>query len=83
MCHYFDDIIKIEDFDFDNILLDEKSYKNIMIYNTSYKTLIGAKQLHITFNKVDGFIRVYDGTEYLVLFSPEKFDAIYNRLDIL
>ena len=23
-CYYFDDIIKIEDFDFDNILLDEK-----------------------------------------------------------
>ena len=83
MCHYFDDIIKIEDFDFDNILLDEKSYKNIMIQNTSYKTLISAKQLCIRFNKVDGFIRVYDGTEYLVLFDPQKFDAIYNRLDIL
>ena len=24
-CYYFNDIIKIEDFDFDNILLDEKS----------------------------------------------------------
>ena len=24
-CYYFDEIIKIEDFDFDNILLDEKS----------------------------------------------------------
>ena len=30
-CYYFDDIIKTEDFDFDNILLDEKSYKNILI----------------------------------------------------
>ena len=26
-CYYFDDTIKIEDFDFDNILLDEKSYE--------------------------------------------------------
>ena len=25
-CYYFDYIIKIEDFDFDNILLDKKSY---------------------------------------------------------
>ena len=25
--YYLDDIIKIEDFDFDNILLDRKSYK--------------------------------------------------------
>ena len=24
--YYFDDIIKIEDFDLDNILIDEKSY---------------------------------------------------------
>ena len=26
-CYYFDDIIKIEDFDFGNILLDEKSIR--------------------------------------------------------
>ena len=26
MRYYFDDIIKIEDFDLDNILIDEKSY---------------------------------------------------------
>ena len=30
-CYYFGDIIKIEDFDFDNILLDEKSYGNILL----------------------------------------------------
>ena len=28
-CYYFDDIIKIEDFGFGNILIDEKSYKNV------------------------------------------------------
>ena len=28
-CYYFDDIIKLEDFDIDNILIDEKSYLNI------------------------------------------------------
>ena len=28
----FNDIIKIEDFDFDNILLDEKLYENILSY---------------------------------------------------
>ena len=34
-CCYFGDIIKIEDFDFDNILLDEKSHENILIYDIS------------------------------------------------
>ena len=28
-CYYFDDIIKIEDFNFDNLLLDKKSFKTL------------------------------------------------------
>ena len=31
-CYYFDNIIKLEDFDIDNISIDEKSHKNILIY---------------------------------------------------
>ena len=31
--YYFDDIIKIEDFNLDNILRDEKLYENILVYN--------------------------------------------------
>ena len=34
-CYYFDDIIKLEDFDIENILIDEKSQENILIYNIS------------------------------------------------
>ena len=33
--YYFDNIIRIEDFDFDNILLDKKSYENILFYDIS------------------------------------------------
>ena len=54
-----------------------------MIYDISYKTLIGPKRLHIIFDKIDGFIRIYDRTRYLVLFGPEKFDAIFNRIRYL
>ena len=42
-CYYFDDIIRIEDFDLDNILLDKKPYENILVYDISYKSLIGKK----------------------------------------
>ena len=42
--------------------------------------MIGAKPLGIRFDKVDAFIRVYDGTKYLVLFRGEKNDFIYNRI---
>ena len=46
-CCYFDDILKIEDFDIDNILIDEKSYKNILVYNISYKSLIDSEPLRL------------------------------------
>ena len=36
------------------------------------------KSLRIRFDKIDGFLRVYDGTRYLVLFGAEKYDSIYN-----
>ena len=35
------------------------------------------------FNKIDGFIRVYDGSRYLVLFALEEYDDIYNRIRYL
>ena len=75
MCSYFNDIIKFEDFDLD-ILIYEKSYRNILFYKVLCKTLIGATPLHIRFDKAEGFVRVYDGTRYFVLLSPEKYDAV-------
>ena len=83
MCCYFDDIIKLEDFDFDNILTYEKSHENILIYDISYRTLIVLKPLRIGFDKMDGFIRIYDGTRYLVLLGPEKYGTIYNTIRYL
>ena len=47
------------------------------------KSLTGPKPLHVRFNKIDGFIRIYDGTRFLVLFGPENYDAIYNRIKYL
>ena len=41
---------------------------------------MGAKSLRIRFDKVNGFIKVYDGIRYLVLFGPERYDAIYDLI---
>ena len=60
--------------------MDQKSYKNILIHDFSYQTLIGAKPL---FDKVNGFIRDYDGTRYLVLFDLKKYNAIYDKIRYL
>ena len=75
-CYYFNNIIKIEDFDFDNV----KSYKNILVHDISYKTLIGAKPFDIRFDKRNEFIRVYNGARYLVLFGLEKYDPNFYRI---
>ena len=80
MCYYFDGIIKLEGFDIDNILIDKKLHKDILIYDVSGKTLIDPKPLHIRFNKIDEFIRIYDGTRYLTLFGSEKYDVVYDRI---
>ena len=82
-CYYFDVEIKIEEFNLDNILIAKKSYQNILVYKTSCKTFIDAKPLRIRFDKIDGFIRVYDRTRYLVLFGSEKNDFFYNRIRYL
>ena len=54
-CCYFNEITKFEDFDLNNILIDEKLWKNISVYDISYKLLIGAKPLRI---------RSLDGLEF-------------------
>ena len=46
-------------------------------------TFMGAKPLRIRFDKIDGFIKIYDGTRYLVLFGPERYNAIYDKIRYL
>ena len=41
---------------------------------------MGAKPLGIRFDKIDGFIKVYDGIRYLVIFDYWQHDKIYNRI---
>ena len=75
-CYFFDNIIKIEDFDLDNILIDEKSNEIILVYNILCKSLIDSKPLRIRFDEIDEVIKVYDGKRYLVLFESKKYDSI-------
>ena len=60
-----------------------KIIQKYLIYDISYRTLICAKILCIRFDKIDRLSRVYNGTRYLVLFVPEKYDAICNKITSL
>ena len=42
-CSYFDDIMKVEDINAYNILLDKKSNENILAYNILYKKIYRCK----------------------------------------
>ena len=75
--------IRFEDFDFDNILIVEKSNGNVLIYNISYRTLIGPTPLLIRFDKIDEFIRVYNGTRYLISFGLDNMMPFAIELDTL
>ena len=44
-CYYFDDIMRARDFDFGNILLDEKSYENLHENILKTKNIFGCKTI--------------------------------------
>ena len=50
--------MRVRNIDSSDILLDEKSYENILIYEISSKTFMGAKPLRISFDKIDGLIKI-------------------------
>ena len=68
---------------FRNILFDENICKNILIYGIScHSTFMGSIPFGIRFDEIDGFIKIYDGIRYLVLFSY-LYDEICNRIKYL
>ena len=39
--------------------------------------------MHISFNKIDGFVKVYDRVRYMATFDYEWFDKICDRIKCL
>ena len=44
---------------------------------------MGSIPLRFTLDELDGFIQVYDGIKYLVLFRGGFYDRIYDRIKYL
>ena len=55
----------------------------MFIFDILCKTFIQAKPLRIWFNKIDGFIKIYDEITYLVLFDYEKYNGFFDRINYL
>ena len=41
------------------------------------------KPLRIWFKKIDGFIKIHDGVRYLILFAPERYNAVCDKINYL
>ena len=52
-----------------------------MIYHISDKTLIDPEPLRIRFDKIDGLIRIYDGTKHCL--ALKNITLFTTELDIL
>ena len=61
----------------------EKSYEKIFVHDISCKNSIGARPMCIRYDKINGFVRVYTGSEYLLLCRAENFDVMYSRIRYL
>ena len=44
---------------------------------------MSTNSFRIRFDEIDGFITIYDGIKYLVLFGSKRYDAIYNKIRYL
>ena len=73
MCCYFDDRIRV-------VHVFIKFISKYFDLWHFLQNVYGAKPLSITFDNIDGFIKICDGTRYLVLFGPERHDAIYDSI---
>ena len=82
-CYYFDNIMASRDTYSGNILLEEKLYKNVLICDILHKNFVGSQLLCIWFNKIHGFIQIYDGTRYLVLLGHNWYDEICDSIKYL
>ena len=93
---FFNDIIDIENFDSNNIKIDEKSYKNILIYYIGYVTIkkyvkiYSVNPFYHIFGKVNGYFEEINGNKYLTLVSTnesqekiKKYGELWSKIRYL
>ena len=78
--YYFNDIIKIKNFDPNNIKIDKKSYKNILIYyigymttkNSTYVKIYSVNPLYLIFSNVNEYFEKINKSKYLTLVPGDE-----------
>ena len=76
--YFINNIINIENFDPNNIKIDEKSYKNILTYYIGYVTIkkdlkiYSTNPLYLIFHKGNGYFEEINENKYLTLVPFNK-----------
>ena len=76
--YYFFNIINVENFDPNNIKIDEKSHKNIFIYYFGYLTIkeyiiiYSVNPVYLMFTYMNGYFEEIIGNKYLTLVPNNK-----------
>ena len=87
--YFFNDIIDIENFDLNNIKIDEKSDKNILIYYIGYVTIkkyvktYRVNPLYLIFRYVNGYFEEINGNKYLMLVPTNESKEKIKRYEEL
>ena len=86
--HYFyNDLIKLFDFDPNMLKLDKKPFKGTDIYYTGYVTkkeeykISSVNPLYLLIYKIDGFIEEKGGTKYLNIAITDHNDEVLENIE--
>ena len=85
--YFFDDMIKIKDFNADLQKVDKKSYKNIDIYYIGYITMKdfdyvkinSVNPLYLIIGKADGYIEEINGNKYLIFATTDEKKEVLTK----
>ena len=90
---FLNDFSSTENFNVNNIKIDEKSYKNLFIYYIGFVTIkndlkvFSVNPLYLICNKINGYFEEINGSKYLMLIPTneskekiKKYRALRNKI---
>ena len=83
--HFYDDLIKLFNFDPNTLKLDKKTFKGINIYYIGYVTkkeeykINSINPLHLLIYKTDGFTEEKRGNKYLNMAFIDSNDEVLRK----
>ena len=82
-------IIYIENFDPNDIKIDEKSYKNILTYYIGYETIkkdlkmYSVNTLYLNFYKGNGYVEIINKNKYLMVVPTNESEEKIKKYEAL